>query len=166
MTDYSAFCKALGSPDAQPHTIFSALHALVETAMGVRLFTLMTFDARTRGAQRIYSNMPDAYPVLGVKPINEAYWANKVLDLHETFVANDIDTIAGVFFDFELIRSLGCESAVNVPIVVAGNVIGTINCLHEAGHYTPERVRASDSLKLPGAAAFLLNRSISAEGAK
>jgi hypothetical protein len=28
------------------------------------------------------------------------------------------------------------------------------------GHYTLERVAASDALKLPGAAAFLLNKSI------
>ncbi len=35
-----------------------------------------------------------------------------------TFVANDIDGIAAVFSDHELIQSLGCESVVNVLIVV------------------------------------------------
>ena len=59
----------------------------------------------------------------------------------QTFVANDIDGIAAVFADHELIRSLGCESVINVPIVVAGEVLGTINCLHEAGFYTEREGR-------------------------
>jgi GAF domain-containing protein len=120
----------------------------------------MTFDARSREAQRIFSNMPDAYPELGTKPVNETWWTDHVLDGHKTFVANDIDAIAEVFPDHELIASLGCQSVINVPIIINGAVFGTINCLDEAGHYTPERVAASDALKLPGAAAFLLNKSI------
>jgi GAF domain-containing protein len=102
----------------------------------------------------------DAYPELGTKPVNETWWTDHVLDGHKTFVANDIDAIAEVFPDHELIASLGCQSVINVPIIINGAVYGTINCLDEAGHYTPERVAASDALKLPGAAAFLLNKSI------
>lgn len=165
MNAEAAFGAALGATGSQPTTVFDALNALTEALVGVRLFTLMTFDAASGEARRIYSNMPDAYPVLGTKPVNETHWTGVVLDRHETFVANDIDEIAQVFDDFELIRSLGCESAINVPIVVDGSVIGTINCLHEAGFYTAERVEASNRLKLPGAAAFLLDRLISAKGA-
>lgn len=165
MTAEAAFRSALEASARQPETVFGALHRLTEAVVGVRLFTLMTFDATTREARRIYSNMPAAYPVLGTKPVNETYWTGMVLDRHETFVANSIDEIAQVFDDYELIRSLGCESAINVPVVVGGEVIGTCNCLHEAGHYTPERVRVAERLKLPGAAAFLLDRMISAKGA-
>jgi GAF domain-containing protein len=75
-------------------------------------------------------------------------------------VANSIEEIAAVFSDHELIRSLGCESCLNLPIVVGGIVIGTLNCLDEAGHYTPERVAASETLKQAGAVAFLLNSSL------
>jgi transcriptional regulator with GAF, ATPase, and Fis domain len=165
MIDESGFVRALASGEAQPATAFAALHELVDEIVGARLFTLMTFDARNNEGQRIYSNMPDAYPVLGTKPVERTSWADKVLNRHEVFVANDIDAIAEVFSDFELIRSLGCESAMNVPIVVSGSVIGTLNCLHEAGHYTPDRVKASEGLKLAGAGAFLLDRMISAKGA-
>jgi hypothetical protein len=62
-----------------------------------------------------------------------------------------------VFSDHEIIRSLGCESVINVPITIGGKVMGTINCLHEAGYYTRERVEASEALKLPGAVCLLLN---------
>jgi GAF domain-containing protein len=125
----------------------------------------MTHDGRNGLAQRVYSNMPDAYPVSGTKPANETDWSRQVIRDKQTFVANDIEGIAAVFSDHELIKSLGCESVINVPIVVAGEVKGTINCLHEAGFYTPERVEAAEALKLPGAVCLLLNE-LNARGAQ
>jgi hypothetical protein len=46
----------------------------------------------------------------------------------------------------------------NVPILLDGEVAGTINCLDVAGHYTPERVAAAEALKLPGLVCLLLNQ--------
>ena len=82
----------------------------------------------------------------------------------KTFVANTIEEIAEVFPDHELIRSLGCESCLNLPIFINGEMRGTLNCLHEAGHYTPERVAAAETLKPAGALAFLLAESIRKQG--
>ena len=75
-----------------------------------------------------------------------------------------IEEIAEVFGDHALIDALGCQSVINVPIVVGGTVIGTINCLHEKGYYTPERVAAAEALKLPGAVCMLLAGRHKAEG--
>ncbi len=161
MNQLDHLLAALANPANQPRTTFEALCTFAEQNVGSKLFTMMSFDADTREAQRMFSNMPEAYPEQGTKPVNDNWWTGHVLDGHETFVANDIDAIAEVFPDYELIASLGCESVINVPIVINGAVWGTINCLHEAGFYTPERVAASDALKLPGAAAFLLNQFIS-----
>ncbi len=149
------FTEALAA-DNQPASVFTALEKLVDTTIGTKLFTLMEID-RSRGvARRNYSNQPDAYPVSGEKPIQQNAWTTQVQDHHKTFVANSFDEIAAVFPDHELIQALGCESCLNLPIVVNGTVIGTLNCLHEAGHFTEDRVKAADSLKQPGALAFLL----------
>ena len=165
MTDLHPFIAALAASGDQPRNVFDALCALARNTIGARLFTLMTFDAATREARRIYSNMPDAYPEQGTKPVNQTRWTAHVLDGHHTFVANDIDGIAEVFGDHELIAALGCEAVMNVPVVIGGEVLGTINCLDRAGHYTPDRVAAAEALRLPGAAAFLLNDHLSARGA-
>lgn len=164
MSDYSEFQHAVESDRDQPAVTFDALRDLTQATVGARLFTVMTFDPDTRMAQRIYSNMPDAYPVSGTKPANETDWSRLVLEEKRTFVANDIGGIAQVFDDHELIRSLGCESVINVPVVVAGEVIGTINCLDEAGHYTEEKVEAAETLKLPGAVCLLLLQRNRASG--
>ena len=47
------------------------------------------------------------------------------------------------FPDLDLIVSLGCGSAINMPIVAAGEMLGSVNLLHEEGWYGPERVAAS-----------------------
>ncbi len=160
MTDLSNFTDAVGTATDQPHVVFAALEELTRQLIGVKLFTVMTADTRGRSAERVYSNMPDAYPVSGTKPYNETHWSEVTLKQKKTFVANSIEDIAKVFDDHLLIQSLGCESVINVPIVVAGEVIGTINCLDVAGHYTDERVEAAEALKLPGALAMLLHDRI------
>jgi GAF domain-containing protein len=157
--DFQAFTDALATCNDDLGKVYIGLQDLAQQVVGHKLFTLMTVDRNTGEAARIYSNMPDVYPIFGRKPPNESHWRTQVIENHQTFVANDIDTIATVFDDHELIRSLGCESVINVPVIIAGQVIGTINCLAEAGHYSDERVTASQALILPGAACFLCQLS-------
>jgi hypothetical protein len=56
-----------------------------------------------------------------------------------------------------LIVSLGCESAMNVPVVYAGRVLGTLNLLDAAGHY-----KESDIGKIEPFAALLIGPFIDA----
>lgn len=163
MPDYRNFVAAMEEDGGQPDKAFAALETLTRELVGVKLFTIMTSDTGKRESERVYSSMPDVYPVSGTKPYNETHWSEITLKNKQTFVANTIGDIAKVFDDHELILSLGCESVINVPIIVDGTVIGTINCLHDAGYYTDERVRAADQLKLPAAACMMLHERIKGE---
>ena len=154
--------EALAAPD-QPAATFAALDARVQQIVGAKLFTLMTLRRAELIVRRCYSNQPDAYPVSGEKVMESNAWADHVIEGHRTFVANTVEEIAAVFPDHALIRSLGCDSCINIPVVIAGQVVGTLNCLHEAGHYTPERVAASEALKEPGALAFLIAAQMEAQ---
>ncbi|MCJ8324199.1 MAG: GAF domain-containing protein [Rhizobiales bacterium] len=164
MTDLSNFATALAKAENQPQFTYESLYIFADQLIGAKLFTLTAIDNRRQMARRVFSNLPEAYPLLGTKPMPDDMWTQQVIGRHETFVANNIDAIANVFFDYELIKSLGCESVINIPIVVAGKVLGTINCLHQANHYSPNHVALSEQLKLLGVAAFLLNNSRSSLG--
>jgi hypothetical protein len=164
--NYTTFTRALAETGNQPGAAFDALCALTREHVGVKLFTVMTHDSERGFAQRVYSNMPDAYPVSGTKPVNRTSWFEEVMEQRRTFVANGIDAIAKVFDDHALILSLGCESVINVPIEIDGEVVGTVNCLHEAGFYTQDKIEAAEALKLPAAACFLLNERSAREGAQ
>lgn len=149
---------AAALPDATPQSVFAALERLVQETLKVKLFTVMESDPGRGVARRSYSNMPEAYPVSGEKPTDPNRWTEVVHDRGETFVANTIEEIAEVFPDHELIRSLGCESVLNLPIILGGEVLGTMNCLDVAGYFTPEKIAAAETLKPAGTLALLCAR--------
>jgi hypothetical protein len=141
-----ALSETLSRPGDQPGVTCEARGALVADTIGIKLFTLMEVDPERELAWRSHTNMPGAYPLKGEKPFPKNRWAEIVEQNGETFVAHSINEIAEVFPDHELIQSLGCESCLNLPIFIAGQLRGTLNCLHEAGHYTPDRVAAAETL--------------------
>ena len=160
MTDHSqaiaafdaSIAAAKGADDA-----FKALQALTEATVGAKLFTYMTVDMQAELARRAYSSDPVNYPASGTKPLRYDSWFDIVHKQRQYFVANSIDDIAKVFPDYELIDSLGCQSVVNMPVVIGGELIGTVNMLHEAGYYTPERVQMiRDVIAVPAKLAALV----------
>jgi len=155
----------IATQDQQPEAAFRSLESIVNNTIGVLLFTMMEIDHARGVAWRNYSNMPDAYPVSGEKPLQQNSWSEIVQVQQQIFVANSIEEIADVFPDHELIQKLGCESCINVPIVIGGRVRGTLNCLHKAGHYTPARVVAAQTLKPAGTLAFLMSAANRPAGA-
>ena len=136
-----------------------ALGRLAQSHVGTRLFTLMTFDEDTGHGHRFHSSMPEIYPVSGRKPIPRGIWFETVIERREVFVANSIEDIADVFPDHELIRSIGCESVLNIPVWNEDTILGTVNCLDRAGAYGPDRVAAAADLRLPAIPCFLMERA-------
>lgn len=139
-----------------PAAIWSALQALAEAVVGAKLFTVMAVDFDKDVAGRVHTSDPDNYAVSGTKPINRTRWFDIVHVERRPFVANTIKEIAEVFPDHETIWSLGCGSVVNLPVVIADELAGTVNLLDVEHYYTPERVKAAaEQLSLPAKAAFL-----------
>jgi hypothetical protein len=135
--------------------IWAALQVLAQAAVGAKLFTVMQIDFGKGVAARVHTSDPASYAVSGTKPINRTHWFDIVHIERRPFVANTIEEIADVFADHETIRSLGCGSVVNLPVVIADELAGTVNLLHEEHFYTAGRVAAAKALSLPSKAAFL-----------
>ena len=123
-----------------PNEIFAALEALVLKNVGAVIFSCSTFDIAAGNSRRIYTNLPDIYPVSGLKAIVSNSWTAQVLERKQPFVANTLAEIREVFPDHEIIHSLGCGSVINMPVFLAGQLLGTVNILHEPGYYTPARL--------------------------
>ena len=134
---------------------WQALRVLSEALVGAKLFTVLTVDWPNERTGRVFTSHPEAYPVAGTKPIRYTEWFEVVHKRREAFVANTIEAMKPFFPDHDLIWSLGCGSIINLPIEIAGDMVGTINLLHEEQFYTPERVERSELLKLPSKAAYL-----------
>lgn len=152
--DLAAFDRAIAN-DTSPDAAWIALETLARKVIGAKLFTTMTVDMENELARRAYTSDPLSYPASGTKPIHYDSWFDIVHRDRKSFVANTIEDIAKVFPDYELIDSLGCQSVINIPVEVGGELLGTVNCLDVMDHYTPERVAASEVLKMPARLAFL-----------
>lgn len=149
-----------------PQACYDLLAQVVRDTVGARLITVMEADIKANTGRRAYSSDPLSYPVSGTKPLPEGGdWVDTVVGQNACYVMNTLTEIAQLFPDHELINALGCQSCVNMPITVEGTYAGTLNLLHEAGYYTPERVARIDAaLRLPAAQALARARDLTEQG--
>lgn len=124
---------------------YTDLHAAC-AALGTRLFTVTTVDEKAGLARRVFTSHPVDYPLSGTKPLTKDGWYDATVAGQKTFVANTPPEFAKYFFDHELIVSLGLGSCINVPVVDGQTVLGTVNILAEAGHFTPDKLAAYEAL--------------------
>ncbi|RZN12906.1 GAF domain-containing protein [Bradyrhizobium genosp. SA-3] len=126
----------------QPNALFSALDDALKSAIGHKLFTILTYDGDSGEAARVYSNLPGPYPTGGRKRLAPGPWTEVVLDRGEAYIGRTQDDLRNVFPDHELIASLGCESVLNMPVRWRGRTLGSLNLLHESGWYGADDVAA------------------------
>lgn len=130
-----------------PDAVFAALHAAAQERAGARLFTVTVLDRTAGLARRAYTSHPDDYPASGTKPMRADAWSAQVVRDAKSFVANTTPEFAIYFSDHALINALGCEAAMNIPVADdSGQVVGTVNILDVAGHFTPERAALLEDL--------------------
>lgn len=133
------FLAALARPDGL-EAAFDRVAVLLDDAIGSKLTTATVFDRPAGRLRRVYSQNAAAYAVGGFKPIPDNKWTSTLLDRHEIYTALSIEGIAEDFADWQLIRSLGCESIANLPVVLGGETVGAFNLLNVSGYYTKERL--------------------------
>jgi hypothetical protein len=134
LTDIEAAAE-IAANEVWPDAIFRAVAGLAQEAIGFRLFTVMRLYGATQEVERLYSSLPDAYPVSGRKPKQGTPWGAQVLDRGEIFVANSPDEVRAAFADYELIFSLGIGAIMNVPVRFRGHSLGTMNICSDAGWF-------------------------------
>jgi hypothetical protein len=125
---------ACGAPD-QPRSSFTALERAMGETIGHLLFTILLFHPSTGESERCWTSRPQAYPIGGRKPLNPTPWTQHVLRELKPHICRNYEEVRAIFFDHELIRSLGGESMLNVPVAYDGKPLGTINLSHQAGWY-------------------------------
>lgn len=126
------------SADAPVDDVFAALERTSDLVIGHRLFTVLLYDRANARTQRFFSSRPQEYPVGGTKPVVANDWSRTLLEDHVPFIGPDAAAIRKVFPDHALIGSLGCESVLNIPVVLGGQALGTMNLLAEADWYGPD----------------------------
>lgn len=121
---------ALSSPSGGSHpSVFATVDRSLSRLYSHRLFTILTVVNEGREVERVYSSNTEAYPLLGRKPMGPTPWGEHVIQRKMSWHGRTITDLRWAFPDFETIVSLGCGSCINIPIVVHGNILGTMNML-------------------------------------
>src|SRR5205085_1653728 len=120
----------------QPAAALRALDLALREHPGHKLFTVLAIDAVRKESRRMYTSAPEQYPCQGTKPLRtDSDFYRRVFLAGEPRICRDRNECRAAFPDHALIESLGCESAVNVPVRWNGVTLGSLNLLHEAGWY-------------------------------
>ncbi|HXC27697.1 MAG TPA: GAF domain-containing protein [Stellaceae bacterium] len=134
LADIASVAQVTASADEADAT-FRAVERLTQQVIGFHLFTIMRLNDESQEVERLYSSLPEAYPVSGRKPKRCTKWGVAVLDRGEIFIANSRDEVRAAFADYELLFSLGIGAIMNVPVRFRGRSLGTMNICSEAGWF-------------------------------
>lgn len=121
--------------ESQPDGLLAVLGESLQEVLGYTLFTVLAHDAAGKTMRRIYSSRPEVNPVGGTKPVTDSDWTERVLRRGEPYIGYTPEDLRTVFFDYELLWSIGCGSVLNMPVVWSGRVLGSLNVLHRPGWY-------------------------------
>ncbi|HEY2023690.1 GAF domain-containing protein [Paraburkholderia sp.] len=150
----------------QPLEIFRTVHAVAAETIGFALLTIMSYDAQRHEVERVYTNMPEVYPLGGRKKKQGTAWSKQILQDLKPFRAATSQGIRDAFDDHAVMTGMGLGSILNIPIAYDGVCIGTMNLTHKEGWYTS---RHEDMGLLIGAflapALMKQNRKFSADSA-
>ena len=122
----------------QPAPFYATLKDVLQQTVGFIFVTL--FLVHRGETLRVFTTEDDLYPIGVRKPMASTPWGDQVIGRRETFLAIDLPGIRSAFFDYAKIESLGCGSAICVPIVYNGKCIGSLNLNHREHHYTKQHV--------------------------
>ena len=141
-----------------PATIGSALHDYARTLFPAHLFTLTAIDIDAMQVRRVYSSHREAYPLLGTKPIVVDDWFRAMQSERRITAINTAAGMEGEFPDLTLIRLLGCNASLSIPVMAGNDLLGTINALDAEGSYGDDVVERAANLIVPATAVFLILR--------
>lgn len=131
----------LDSRHLKTNDFYQSLDKLIFRLIGHKLFTLMVIDQSGKYVERVYSNNKKIYPLLGTKPIPTNEWTKRVLIEKKEFLGSNYKQIKNFFFDHETIKSLGCGSIINLPVINNKKVLGTLNILHKENYYNKTNLK-------------------------
>jgi len=145
------------SREVQP--LFAEVAQAYQSEVGFRLFTVTAINqSLPKPVRRLWSSHPELYPIGGDKELASDDWTDKVMGSHQLMICNTAIDIAATYPDHEVIDRLGCASGMNLPIVLAGEVLGTLNIFNTAQWFDEERIERAYAMLALVYAPMLLTR--------
>ncbi|WP_459614813.1 GAF domain-containing protein [Bordetella sp. 2513F-2] len=151
LPDAERLAAACAGSDAT--ALYAEVDAWAREGLAHTLCTINRFDPERMTLQRLYSSDPVSYPPGGTKDKRGMPWGRHVLLEQRVYVGEGEDAIRASFDDHQAIVALGLRSVINVPLVVRGQCLGTLNFLMPdpaVGAFKVACARLAGQFVLPG----------------
>lgn len=134
----------------QPAAVFEAAGRAFSKLVGFGLYTVTWIVPGGKEVERLHSTNTAVYPVGGRKPVTQDDYDTLVNQGKQPFLARTPAEFAS-FPDQAVIVGLGLGAVMNLPVIYAGAVLGTVNLLdregaYEENHLAPAMVLAQQIL--------------------
>jgi len=90
--------------------------------------------------RRLFSSLGEVFPVEGAKRKTRTPWTETLFLRGEIFVSEGAQVLERTFDDYALMRPLGLEAAVNVPLMQGRRCYATFNVFSQRQRWLPEEV--------------------------
>ena len=141
VTELTLTARAMATA-SNSQALYAHLDGAVQRLFGHKLFTLLVVVNGGQEVERIYTSNAAAYPLTGRKAMGPTPWGDHVIKGLQPWHGRTMADIRWAFPDHALIESLGCGSCINIPVIVFGRMIGTMNVLDRAEAYDDTVVSA------------------------
>lgn len=114
---------------------YKAVERLAKETCGWRLLTILKYVEKDAVVSRLSSSDETSYPIGGTKPLEKLTENHAILERGDVALAANREDVKRMFFDHQLIFSLGITAIMNVPVRHAGRRLGTLNFCGDEGMY-------------------------------
>jgi GAF domain-containing protein len=144
--DDIASIVALTNELSDRHKIYKAVEKIAAETCGWVLLTTLYYDEPRGVVARLHSSDERAYPVGGTKPLDKLTENHAIMERGDVALAATKADVKRMFFDHELIFSLGITAILNAPIRHAGRRLGTLNFCGLEGTYGSTEIQVAKIL--------------------
>jgi GAF domain-containing protein len=137
---------ALTSAQADRHAVYKAVETVAAETCGWVLLTTLRYDEGLQAVVRLHSSDEKSYPVGGTKPLDKLTENHAIMERGDVALAATKADVKRMFFDHELIFSLGITAILNAPIRHAGRRLGTLNFCGLEGTYGAAEIQTAKIL--------------------
>lgn len=137
------------------------LGELFTSLPGVRTMTILATAPDRSIVHRIGSSDAAHFPLGGFDPIDDGAWCRRIFGDRLPVIGNTPEEMAAYIPEAQQLAAMGYGATICVPVLIEGEVRGTVNLLGEAQAFTPERLAEIRTL-LPLAALVFTFEGISA----
>ncbi len=137
---------ALTNEEPNRHKVYKAVERIAAETCGWVLLTTLRYDEALQAVVRLHSSDEKSYPVGGTKPLDKLTENHAVMERGDVALAATRADVKRMFFDHELIFSLGITAILNSPIRHAGRRLGTLNFCGVEGMYGKPEIQTAKIL--------------------